>query len=82
MLSKRFRIEDTLDRYEWLGRRSIATHDRDVFWRDGVDGLDNAFHAEFARWLGLYIPAWNPEPGHGAHRMDEIGCHRFAFKFG
>jgi hypothetical protein len=50
-----------------------------VFWLDGapspeVDGLDEATRAEFAKWWALYISAWNPEPRHGAHRMDEIAA--------
>jgi Helitron helicase-like domain at N-terminus len=77
VLSKKFPITDNWDRYEWQGRGS--THNHGVFWLDGapspeVDELDDATRTEFAKWWALYISAWNPEPNHGAHRMDEISA--------
>lgn len=77
VLTKKFGVRDTWDRYEWQGRGS--THDHAVFWLDGapspeVDGLDEATHTKFTKWWALYISAWNPEPRHGAHKMDEIAA--------
>jgi hypothetical protein len=77
VLNKKFRIVNAWDRYEWQGRGS--THNYGVFWLEAepspeVEEVDDATRTEFANWWGLYISAWNPEPRHGAYRVDEIAA--------
>jgi hypothetical protein len=44
-----------------------STHDRDVFWLDGVGELDNAFCAVLRRTL-QYIPTLTDSSGKGCRR--------------
>ncbi|KAF5133799.1 ATP-dependent DNA helicase PIF1 [Metarhizium anisopliae] len=63
VLSKKFKITDYWDRYEWQGRGS--PHNHGLYWMEncpGVDMEDEAARDVFARTWGFHITALNPEP--------------------
>ncbi|KAF5132980.1 ATP-dependent DNA helicase PIF1 [Metarhizium anisopliae] len=63
VLSKKFKITDYWDRYEWQGRGS--PHNHGLYWMEncpGVDMEDEAARDVFARTWGFHITAINPEP--------------------
>ncbi|KID81680.1 ATP-dependent DNA helicase PIF1 [Metarhizium guizhouense ARSEF 977] len=63
VLSKKFKITDYWDRYEWQGRGS--PHNHGLYWMENcprVDMEDEAARDVFARTWGFHITAINPEP--------------------
>ncbi|KAF5127214.1 ATP-dependent DNA helicase pif1 [Metarhizium anisopliae] len=63
VLSKKFKITDYWDRYEWQGRGS--PHNHGLYWMENcprVDMEDEAARDVFARTWGFHITPINPEP--------------------
>ena len=73
VVSVKFNVQDFWHRYEWQSRGS--TYDHGLYWCEGALPISNVMTDEekrfFARFWGIHVTGFNPEPDPGARPNTE-----------